>query len=96
MEESHTVESKRHITRSLPVVADKVGISRRSLVLGVAGQHALNTDADAFDILDRAPACAVQEVQADDSVGVDVGVYWDGTVGLFDEEDLGCFCGVRS
>jgi len=56
-------------------------IALRSLVLGVSGQHALYAHADGFDGLHGGPACAAEQVEADDPVGVDVWVDWDGTAG---------------
>jgi hypothetical protein len=42
--------------------------------------------------VDGAPTGAVKEVEADDSVRVDVGVPWYWVRCVFDEDDLGCFC----
>lgn len=36
-----------------------------------------------------APPLAVEEVEADDAIGVDVRVPWDGVVIVLDEHDLG-------
>lgn len=50
----------------------------RSLVLRVAGQHALQAHADALDVLHRTPAGGAEEVEADDAVAVDVWMHGDG------------------
>lgn len=52
----------------------KVLVTRRSLVLGVPGQHALDAHAHAFHALHRRPAVRAEEIQTDDAVGVDVGM----------------------
>jgi hypothetical protein len=52
----------------------KILVTRRSLVLGVSRQHALDAHADALDALHGGPAVGAEEVQTDDAVGVDMWV----------------------
>lgn len=91
------MKDKINISRPLSVIPHKVLISLRPLLLRVARQHTLETDTHAFDVVDGGPAGAVEQVEADDAVGVDVRVDGDGTEGLreVDEGDFGCFYKVR-
>lgn len=57
---SLVMENKIDIARPLRVVFDKVLISRRALILGVARQHALQAYAHALYIVYRTPALAVK------------------------------------
>lgn len=82
------------IPRPLRVPPHEILVARRSLVLRVARQHALDAHADALDVLDGAPALAAEEVEADDAVGVDVWVDRYGSVGRSLEGHFGGFCGV--
>jgi hypothetical protein len=82
------VEHKVDVPRSLRVVLDKVLVTRRPLLLCVAGEHALQADTHALHIVNRAPALFVEEVETDDAVGVDVRVPWNGMLGVFDEDYL--------
>jgi hypothetical protein len=72
------VEDEVDISRPLRVVPDEVLVSWRSLLLRVAREHALQTDADALHVVYGAPAGSVEKVEADDAVGVNVRVprYW--------------------
>jgi len=70
----------------------KVLIPRRPLVLGIARQHALQTDAHALDVMYRAPSLAIEQVETDDAVGVDVRVHGDWVCCVFDEDDFRCLC----
>lgn len=63
---------KVNVAWPLPIAPYKLIITWRSLVLRVAGQHALNTHADCFHVLHRAPALGAEQVETDDAVGVDV------------------------
>lgn len=74
------------------VALDEVCVSRRSFVLGVAGQHTLQAHANSLDALDWAPALLAEEVEADDAVRVDMGVDRYGTVVLFLEDHFGGLC----
>lgn len=79
------------VAGSQSVASDKVFVSRRPLVLVVARQHALDAHAHAGDALDGAPALLAEQVEADDAVGVDVGMHGDRAIGLLVEGDLGRF-----
>lgn len=80
------MKDKINISRPLSVIPHKVLISLRPLLLRVARQHTLKTDTHAFDVVDGGPAGAVEQVEADDAVGVDVWVPGYG-VGFVAEED---------
>ena len=60
-----------------------------TLRLGIARQHALQTDAHALHIVHGAPSLCVQQVQTYDAVAVNVRVDGNGTVGRGAEDDLG-------
>lgn len=84
------MKDKVDVPRPLGVVLDEVFISRRSLLLRVAREHALQTDAHALHIVYGTPAGTIEKVEADDAVGVDVRVpgYWVRIV--LDENYFGC------
>lgn len=76
----------------LCVPAYEFFVAGGSFVLGVARQHALDAHADALDVLDWAPALGAEQIEADDAIGVDVGVDGDGPLGWFGHErDFWCF-----
>lgn len=72
------VENKAYVPWPLRVVPDEIVVSRRPFLLCVACEHALQTDTHAFYIVNRAPALFVEQIEADDTVGVDMWVpgYW--------------------
>lgn len=70
--------NKTNIPRPLGITPHKLLIPLRPLVLRVPRQHALDTHADALDVLHRAPPRRAEQVEADDAVGVDVRVDRDG------------------
>jgi hypothetical protein len=78
------MEHKVDIPWPLRVIPDKVLVPLRPLLLRIAREHTLQTDAYALDVVDGRPAGAVEQVEADDAVGVDVWVpgYWVGVVFL--------------
>lgn len=84
-----------YISRSLSVDTHKLCIARRSLVLAVAGKHALYAHADALGALDGAPSLISQEVEAYDSVRVDVRMHGDWAAWVLDKGDLWRLYGVR-
>lgn len=86
------VIAELNIAGALSVSSDKLLITRGPLVLGVAGQHALDAHADALGALDWAPALVAEKVEADDAVGVDVRVDGDRAVGAVLKCDFGRFC----
>jgi len=83
------VKDKVNIPRPLSVIPDKVLISLWPLLLRVARKHTLKTDTHAFDVVDRGPAGAVEQVEADDAVGVDVWVPGYGVSFVAEEDDFG-------
>ncbi len=62
------------ISRSLPVESHKILVAGWPLLLCVAREHALQTDAYALDVVHRRPALSVEQVEADDAIGVYVWV----------------------
>jgi hypothetical protein len=59
---------KLDVLWSLAVHADEIFVSRRPLVLGIAGKHALQAHADALNVLHWTPSLLAEEVKADDAV----------------------------
>lgn len=80
------------VPRSQPVASHKLLVSGGALILDVAGQHALQAHAYALNVLDGTPALMTEEIETDDAVRVDVGVYWYGAVGFLLEHDFGRLC----
>lgn len=81
---------------SPPIRGHKLLIARRSLVLCILCQHALDTHADTLDGLHGRPASGSEEVQTDDAITVDVWVDGYGSRCVarwtdFDELDFGRF-----
>jgi hypothetical protein len=74
---------------------DEIGIAGRPLLLRVAGQHALQADTNALDVVYGTPALSVEEVEAYDTVGVDVRVVRDRMSVILDEDDFGSLCNAR-
>lgn len=50
------MEVEIDIARTQTIGSDKLGIARRTLILGVASQHALNAETNTFHILYRGPS----------------------------------------
>lgn len=71
------------------VAPDELLVSRWTLVLCVARQHALQRHANTLNILNRTPALLTQEVETYDAVRIDVRMYWYWSVGLLDEGHFG-------
>lgn len=80
---------KRNIPRPLRIIPHKILISNRPLLLRITRQHALQTHTYALNIVNGRPTAAVQQVEADDAVGVDVRVVGDRVHGVADEGDFG-------
>lgn len=78
------------------VAPHKVRVAGRSLVFVVTSQHALNAHTHTLDALDGAPARLSEEVEADDAVGVDMGMHRDWAILLLVKCDLGWLCGERT
>lgn len=68
------VKIEANVSWPLGVSANKVLVARRPLCLVVAGEHALQAHTHALHIVDGAPALAIKQVEADDSVAVDMRV----------------------
>jgi hypothetical protein len=68
------VKNKTDIPRPLSIIPDKVFVPLRPFLLGITREHALQAYTHAFDIVDRGPTGAVEQVEADDAVRVDVRV----------------------
>jgi hypothetical protein len=86
------MEHKVNIPWPLRIIPDEILIPLRPLLLRITRQHALQTHTDALDIVDGRPTRAVEQVEADDAVGIDVRVPGDGVVGVANEGD---FWGLR-
>ena len=83
------VKGKLDVPRPRCVVPDKVLVAWWPLLLRVAREHALQTDADALHIVYGAPAGSVEKVEADDAVGVDMWVPRYGMCVVLDEDYFG-------
>lgn len=73
------------VPRPQSVAPYELFVSRRPLILGVSCQHALQGHAHALNVLHRAPSLLAQQVETDDAVRVNVGVYRYWSVGLLDK-----------
>lgn len=82
---------KVDVPRPQSIALDEFIVSRRSLVLRVASQHALKAHADALDILYRTPSLLTKKIETDDAIRVYVRVYRYGSVGQLDEGHFGRF-----
>ncbi len=69
-----------------------MGIAFGTFVEAVRGEHALEADGYAFDVLDGGPALGAEEIEADYTVGVDVRVHGDWTVGGLHKRDFWRLC----
>ena len=93
-----------NVAGPLPVSADKLLIARRSFVLVIAREHALDAHTDALRVLDRAPTLIPQKIEAYDSVGVNVWMHGNRSIGFLVERDFwrlwmdgaGSVCGARA
>lgn len=65
---SVVMKQKLNVPRPKPVSLDKFFIPRRTLILGVAGQHALYAHADALCALYRTPPLAIKQVETYNAV----------------------------
>ena len=83
------MKHKINIPRPLRIIPDEILIALGPLLLRITRQHALQTDADALDIVHWRPPRAVEQVEADDAVGVDVRVPGDRVRGVADKGDFG-------
>jgi hypothetical protein len=62
------MKDKVDVSRPLCIVAHEVIVALRSLLLVVAVQHALKTDAHTLDVVNWRPTGSVEEVETDDAV----------------------------
>jgi hypothetical protein len=83
------VKDKVNVPRPRRVVPDEVLVAWWPLLLRVAREHALQTDADALHVVYGTPAGFVEKVEADNAVGVDVWVPRYGVCVVLDEDDFG-------
>ena len=88
------MKDKINISRPLSVIPHKVIISLWPFLLRVARKHTLKTDTHAFDVVDGGPAGAVEQVEADDTVGVDVWVPGYGVGFVAEENYFRCLWGM--
>lgn len=84
------VEDEVDVPRPLCVVPDEVIVTLRSLLLSVAREHALQTDAHALDIVNGRPALSIEQIEAYNAVGVDVRVPGDRVCLVADKCDFWC------
>lgn len=64
-----------------PIALHEFIVARRSLILRVASQHALQAHTNALDVLYGTPALLTKQIEAYDAIRVDVRMYWYGSVG---------------
>ena len=83
---------KVNVARPLTVGPNKLGVSRWTLILGIASQHALETHANTLDILYGAPALGPEEVKANNAIGIDVRMYGYRSIGKLLENNFRRFC----
>ena len=83
------MEYKINIPRPLLVVAHEVIVARRTFFGGITREHALQAHTYAFHIVNGGPSRAIEEVEANDAVGVDVRVPGYGVRGCTDEDYFG-------
>lgn len=90
------MKDETYVPWSLRVVPDKVLVSRWSLLLGVAREHTLETDAHALYVMHWTPPLSVEEVEADDAVRIDVRMPRYGVRLVFHEDYFRSLAGVRT
>jgi hypothetical protein len=81
-----------NVPRPSSIVGYEMLVSLRTLIFGIARQHALQTHADTLHVLNRRPSLMAQKIQADDAVGVDVRVDRDRSVCGSFKSHFGRFC----
>jgi hypothetical protein len=80
-----------HVPRAQAVASDELFVPGRALVLCITSEHALDTHADALYVLNRAPTLSTKEIQADETIRVDMRMHRNWSIGKLDESDLGRF-----
>jgi hypothetical protein len=83
------MKHKVDIPWPLRIIPHEILIPLWPFLLRIACEHALQTNAYALDVVDGRPAGAVEQVEADDAVGVDVGVPGYGVRVVFLEDYFG-------
>jgi hypothetical protein len=86
------VEQEVDIPWPLSIASHECFVSRRPLILRIACQHTLQTHTHALYIVHRAPALFVEQIEADDAVGVDVRMHGDRVGNVLDEHAFWGFC----
>ncbi len=84
------------IPRPLCIVPDEVIVALWPLLLRVAREHALQANAYALDVMNWRPSLSVEEVEANDAIGVDVWVPGYGVGVVLDEDYFGSLWLSRS
>jgi hypothetical protein len=83
------MKHKIDIPRPLSIILDKLIIALRPLLLRITSEHTLQAHTHALYVMNRGPSRAVEQVETDDAVGVDVWVPGNGVGLCFDEDDFG-------
>ena len=83
------MKNKANIPRPLGIIPYEILIALRPLLLRVTRKHTLQTDTHTLDVVNRRPTGTVEQVEADDAVGVDVRVPGYGVRGCADEDYFG-------
>jgi len=90
------MEDEADIPRPLLVVPYKVLISRWSLLLRIACKHTLQAHTYTLYVMNWRPARTVEQVQANDAVGVNVRVPRDGMSFVAKEHYFGSLFGTSA
>jgi hypothetical protein len=88
------MENEVDVSRPLRVVPYEALVARRSLVLCIAGQHALQTDTHALYVMYRRPPLTVKQIETYNAIRVDVRMHRDRVRIVADEDDFGGFDGI--
>ena len=88
------MEHEVYVPGSLRVVTHESIVSRRALILRVAGQHGLQADAHALHVMNRRPPSTIQKIETYDAVRVYVRVHRYRMGLVADKDDFGRLDGV--
>jgi hypothetical protein len=83
------MKNKANIPRPLGIIPHEILIALRPLLLRITRKHTLQTDTHTLDVVNRRPTGTVEQIEADDAVGVDVRVPGYGVRGCADEDYFG-------
>lgn len=83
---------KLDVSRTKSVASNKLLVPGWALVLGIAGQHALDAHADALHILNWAPTLLTKEIETYEAVRVYVRMHGNRPIGELDKCDFRWFC----